>query len=217
MDAIIEKELSKFKTHIIDNASLKNIFLKKEYVNINDKIYRLKKEGILIPLKKGLYFHNSPLNKTIISKEIISNVLLGPSYISLDYALSYHGLIPESVHEVTGVTTKRSKSYSTRYGLFSYKHTKKELFPIGLILEEAEAGNFIIASKEKALCDKIYFTNNVTISSQKKMFEFIGEDLRIDIEELESFDVEIVSEYYNITRSKKIKLFLNFIKSYDFN
>ncbi len=212
MDAIIEEELSKFKTHIIDNASLKNIFSKEGYANINDKIYRLKKEGILIPLKKGLYIHNSPLNKTIISKEIISNVLLGPSYISLDYALYYHGLIPESVHEVTGVTTKRSKTYSTNYGLFSYKHTQKELFPIGLVLEEAKAGNFIIASKEKALCDKIYFTNNVTISSQKMMFEFIEEDLRIDTEELESFDIEIVLEYYNITRSKKIKLFLNFIK-----
>lgn len=217
MDAIIEEELSKFKTHIIDYTSLKNIFSKEEYVNINDKIYRLKKEGILIPLKKGLYIHNSPLNKTIISKEIISNVLLGPSYISLDYALSYHGLIPESVHEVTGVTTKRSKTYSTKYGLFSYKHTQKELFPIGLVLEESKAGNFIIASKEKALCDKIYFTNNVTINSQKKMFEFIEEDLRIDIEELKSFDAEIVLEYYNITRSKKIKLFLNLIKSYDFN
>jgi len=212
MDAIIEEELSKFKTHIIDNASLKNIFLKKEYVNINDKIYRLKKEGILIPLKKGLYIHNSPLNKTIISKEIISNVLLGPSYISLDYALSYHGLIPESVHEVTGVTTKRSKIYSTKYGLFTYKHTQKELFPIGLVLEEAKDGNFIIASKEKALCDKIYFTKNVTISSQKMMFEFIEEDLRIDTEELESFDIEIVLEYYSVTRSKKIKLFLNFLK-----
>ncbi len=44
------------------------------------------------------------------------------------------------------------------------------------------------------------------------MFEFIEEDLRIDTEELESFDIEIVLEYYNITRSKKIKLFLNFIK-----
>jgi predicted transcriptional regulator of viral defense system len=212
MNTLLEVELTKFKTHIIEYFSLKNILLKLGYTSINDKINTLNKKGILIPLKKGLYIHNSPINKTIVSKEIISNVLLGPSYISLDYALYYHGLIPESVHELTSITTKRNKSFNTNYGHFSYRHTKKELFPIGLVSIETKIGNFIIASKEKALCDKIYFTNNFTISSKNMMLEFIEEDLRIDIDDLENFDIKIVSEYYNISKSKKIKLLINLMK-----
>ena len=212
MNTSIEIQLAKFKTHIIDYASLKNIFTEEGYVNINDKIKRLKKEDILVPLKKGLYIHNSPINKTIVSKEIISNVLLGPSYISLDYALHFHGLIPESVHEVTSITTKRNKSFDTRYGSFSYRHTKKGLFAIGLILEETKVGNFIIASKEKALCDKVYFTSNAIISSKEMMLEFIEDDIRIDIEDLEDFDLKIVREFYNISKSKKIKILLNLLK-----
>lgn len=212
MNTSIEIQLAKFKTHIVDYASLKNIFTEKGYVNINDKINRLKNDELLVPLKKGLYIHNSPINKTVVSKEIISNVLLGPSYISLDYALSFHGLIPESVHEVTCITTKRNKSFNNKYGTFSYKHIKKELFAIGLIFEKTKVGNFIIASKEKALCDKIYFTSNAAISSKETMLEFIEDDLRIDIEDLEYFDLNIVKEFYNVSKSKKIKIFLNLLK-----
>ncbi|MCK5907479.1 MAG: hypothetical protein KAG37_07800 [Flavobacteriales bacterium] len=212
MNALLEVELSKFKTHIIEYFSLRNILLKLGYASVKDKINTLKKEGVLISLKKGLYIHNSPINNTIVSKEIISNVLLGPSYISLDYALHYYGLIPESVHELTSITTKRSKEFTNHYGIFSYRHTKSELFSIGLVSMETKIGNFIIASKEKALCDKIYFSKNATIASKVMMQEFIEEDLRIEIDDLVDFDTNIVSEYYNVSKSKKIKLFLNLIR-----
>ncbi len=212
MNTLLEVELSKFKTHIIEYFSLKNILFKLGYASVKDKINSLKEEGVLISLKKGLYIHNSPINNTIVSKEIVSNILLGPSYISLDYALYFHDLIPESVHEVTCITTKRNKSFDTKYGTFSYKHIKKELFAIGVIFEETKVGSFIIASKEKALCDKIYFTSNATINSKDMMLEFIEDDLRIDIEDLKDFDLKIVSEFYTISKSKKIKIFLNLIK-----
>lgn len=107
--------------------------------------------------------------------------------------MNYHGLIPESVHQLTSITTKRSKSFSTEYGQFSYKHTKKELFAIGLISEETKVGNLIIANKEKALCDKIYFTKNTIITSKDMMLEFIEDDLRIDIDDIENFDLKIIS------------------------
>jgi hypothetical protein len=212
MNTSLEIELTKFKTHIIDYFPLKNILSKWGYTNINDKINNLSKEGILVPLKKGLYIHNSPITKTVVSKEIISNVLFGPSYISLDYALYYHGLIPESVHELTCITTKRNKEFINHYGVFSYRHIKKELFNLGLKSIETKIGNFIIANKEKALCDKIFFAKNATITSKVMMQEFIEEDLRIDIDDLVDFDINIISEYYNISRSKKIKIFLNVIK-----
>jgi len=213
MSLLIEKELSKFKTHIIDYATLKSILLNLGYVNINDKINNLKLKGIITPLKKGLYVHTSTINNNIISKEIISNVLLdGPSYISLDYALYYYGLIPESVYEVTAVTIKRSKKFNTDFGIFSYKQIKKELFGIGLRVEKSGEGNFLIASEEKAICDKIYFTKEALITSQQTLIEFLAEDLRIDIDNLMDFNIEVVENYYIISKSKKIKLLMNLIR-----
>ncbi len=212
MDLLIENELLKYKTHLIDHATLSSILLNMGYTSIKDKIKLLKKKNIITTLKKGLYIHTSPVVKNIISKEIIANNLLGPSYISFDYALYYYNLIPESVHEITSATTKRTKSFTTDYGVFSYRSMKKELYKIGLLIKESSNGNFIIATKEKALCDKVYFTKDIKINSKKDMYDFLENDLRLDFEELEDFEIEIVEQYYEISKSKKINILLKVIK-----
>ena len=117
MNIAIEKNLQQFKTHIIDHATISSILVNNGYTGINDKINKLKKEGLIQTLKRGLYLHKSPFINTNISKEIIANTLLSPSYISFDYALYFYGLIPESVFDVTSATTKRSKSFKTDIGV----------------------------------------------------------------------------------------------------
>lgn len=208
MNIAIEKNLQQYNTHIIDHASLATILTNSGYNGINDKINKLKKDGLLETLKRGLYLHKSPFTKTIISKEIIANTLLSPSYISFDYALYFYGFIPESVHDITSATTKRSKTFKTKTGTYSFRQIKKELYPIGLKIESIKNGNFIIASKEKALCDKIYYTKDIQITSKKMMLEFLEDDLRIDMEELEDCDIKIFQKYYEISKSKKIKFLL---------
>jgi len=208
----IEKNLQQYNTHIIDHASLATILLNNGYNGINDKINKLKKDGLLQTLKRGLYLHKSPFTNTVISKEIIANTLLSPSYISFDYALYFYGLIPESVYDITSATTKRSKNFTTDVGTFSFRQIKKELYSIGLKIESAKNGNFIIASKEKALCDKTYYTKDINITSKKKMREFLEIDLRIDVEELEDCDRDIFKKYYEISKSKKIKFLLQVIE-----
>ncbi len=212
MNIAIEKNLQQYNTHIIDHASLATILLNNGYNGINDKINKLKKDGFLQTLKRGLYLHKSPFTNTIISKEIIANTLLSPSYISFDYALYFYGLIPESVYDVTSATTKRSKKYTTTTGTYNFKQVKKELYPIGLKIESVKNGNFIIASKEKALCDKIYYTKDIPITSKKVMIEFLEDDLRIYFDELEDSDIDIFKKYYEISKSKKIKFLLQVIE-----
>jgi predicted transcriptional regulator of viral defense system len=213
MDLLIENKLSEYKTHIIDYATLKSILRNMNYENINNKIVNLRKKNILKSVKKGLYIHNSQITKNIISKELISNILLdNPSYISLDYALHFHGLIPESVHEITAITTKRSKVFKTEIGVFSYKQIRKELFGLGITIEKREHVTFLIASKEKAICDKIYLTSGVELNSKTSMIDFLENDLRIDIEDLEGLDSSIFLEYYKISKSKKINILLNLIQ-----
>lgn len=213
MDLLIEEKLSKYKTHIIDYATLKSILINLAYTNINDKINNLKQKGIIKTVKQGLYIHTSLINKNIISKELVSNNLLSsPSYISLDYALYFYGLIPEIVHEITAVTISRSKTFKTDFGVFSYKQIKKELFAIGIKIESSKNGNYLIATKEKAVCDKIYFTKALKLTSLSSMVKFIENDLRMDIDELTDFNTQIISEYYQVSKSKKIRILLNLIK-----
>ncbi len=208
----IEKELSRYTSKIIDHATLASILTNLGYKQINDKIVWLKKQGILTPLKSGLYIYNSTSKEQSISKEIIANTLLGPSYISFDYALWYYSLIPESVYEVTSATTKRSKIFSTSFGTFSYRQIKKKLFSLGLNIKSIKSGNFIIASKEKALCDKVYYAKDISIRSKKAMADFLEDDLRIDMGELLECDMKVFQAYFHITKSKKIGLLQKIIE-----
>lgn len=208
----LERVLDTYPSRIIEHATLSSILENLAYKRINDKIVQLKNKSILTPLKSGLYVYNPLYNNTLLSKEIIANMLLGPSYVSLDFALWFHGLIPESVHEITSITTKRSKSFETPYGVFSYAQIKKELFNIGLEIKTSKSGNFIIAGKEKSLCDKVYFTKDIDLRSQKVMREFLEDDLRIDMDELENCDIKIFEEYAKISKSKKIEVLTKVIK-----
>ena len=212
MDISIEKSLQQYKTHIIDHATLSSIIFNNGYTGINDKINKLKRKGYIETLKRGLYLHKSPFNQNPISKEIIANTMLSPSYISFDYALYYYGLIPESVFDVTSATTKRSKLFKTDNGTFSFTHVKKELFSIGLTIESTKHGNFIIASKEKALCDKVYYTKDIQITSKKSMVSFLVDDLRVDVDELEECDMSIFIKYLEISKSKKIKFLIQAVE-----
>ena len=210
MENFIEKTLQ--DKPIVDYATLKSLLSQSGYKYINDKIKYMKKKGLLIPLKKGLYIYKSPFKDSIVSKEIIANNLLGPSYISFDYALYYYGIIPEKVVEVTSATTKRAKVFDTALGVFSYKHIDKKLYQLGLKIQSSNNGNFLIATPLKALCDKVYTTKGVTIRSKKAMLEFLVDDLRVDLDEFEEIDIDIVKKYAQLSKSTRVEQLYKVLK-----
>ncbi|MCD6432876.1 MAG: hypothetical protein J7L21_02435 [Sulfurimonas sp.] len=82
------------------------------------------------------------------------------------------------------------------------------MFSVGLTIESTKNGNFLIATKEKALCDKVYYTKDIQITSKKSMIGFLIDDLRIDVDELEDCDMNIFIKYFEISKSKKIKFLI---------
>jgi hypothetical protein len=190
---------------LVDHATLQSLLEQNGYRYINDKIKYMKKKGLLISLKRGLYIYNSPFEKKLYSKEIVANNLLGPSYISFEYALYYHGLIPEKVVEITSATIKRSKTFKTEIGIFSYKHIDKKIYPLGIEILSSSQGNFFIASPLKALCDTIYTSRATMLNSKKRMLAFLIDDLRIDLDELSDLDLKMLKEYAKVSKSKKIE------------
>lgn len=150
------------------------------------KLKELQNKGYLVRVKKGFYVFTTHFIGRPYSPEIVSNLLYGPSYISMEYALSKYALIPERVEELTSVTSQKNKIFRTPIGLFSYRHAALAIYPHGISIGQSGDGrSYIIASREKALLDifdlRFEKTARPQISDIRPALE---DDLRVDLQEL---------------------------------
>lgn len=159
-----------------------------EYKNPRVKINDLLKKGDIIRVKKGLYVFGNRWARQPYFKETLANLIYGPSYISLEYALSFYGLIPERVETLTSVTNKRKKIFHTPLGIFSYRYIHLDFFSVGTTLRVLDRYHTIlIATPEKALCDMLYFYDPAQSLEQLRMYLF--ENLRIDDAAVKKFSL----------------------------
>ncbi len=107
----------------------------------------------------------------------------------MEYALAYHGLIPERVEIVTSVTPKKNKEFNTPIGLFTYKHLAASKYPHEIEQCWLDSQHpILIASPEKALCD--YIILNVSLTTSSKAKNFLEFELRIEPESWQRFDLK---------------------------
>lgn len=104
----------------------------KQYGRPRDRITKLLRKEAIIRVKKGIYVFGPKYARQPFSREILANMIYGPSCISFDFALNYHGLIPERVEAVTSATSGRSRRFMTPVGLFIYRQIPKAAFPVGI-------------------------------------------------------------------------------------
>lgn len=123
---------------------------------VRNQLERWQDRGLIIKLKRGLYLLNKDDRRVNVSRCFVANQLYAPSYVSLEYALNFYGLIPERVVEVTSVTTKKTARFTNGLGVFVYQCIKPEAFR-GFKAAEDEYGlKFFIAEPEKAVVDFLY-------------------------------------------------------------
>ena len=115
-------------------------------------LYRYKKRGFILQLKRGFYVFPDALPPDVY----VANKLYSPSYLSLEFALSYHGVIPETVYEITSVTTKATRRFEALEKIFSYRRVTKKVFT-GYTIQKQGGFSFAIAETEKAFVDLTYF------------------------------------------------------------
>ena len=186
-------------------------YVLRAYKNPRVKINDLLKKGAVIRVKKGLYVFGRELSREPYSKETLANLIYGPSYISLRYALSFYGLIPERIETVTSVTDKRKKKFDTPVGIFTYRYINPSIYPYGITLHEIDARHaFLIASKEKALADLLYFSEKFAGSEQLEHFLF--QDQRIDKDDMRAFNLRPLNKLASLY-GHNVNLFYNFLKS----
>ena len=185
--------------------------LEKSISNVNEKISNLVRNKELIRLKKGFYTFSKLYQTKPINLISVANTLYSPSYVSFDYALSYYGMIPERVSEVTSATSKNEKLFDTPIGRFSYKKVSPEAYSLGIdwIYDDVEGGRFI-ATAEKALCDKIKYDRGIGTLTQASMIEYLKYDLRIDITKPLNYElIEIIAAAY---KSRNLKTLATIVK-----
>ncbi|MDO4710791.1 MAG: hypothetical protein Q4A75_02345 [Peptostreptococcaceae bacterium] len=174
----------------------------KNYASPKTKLSRMVQKGEYVQITKGLYETDKN-----VSGHLLAASIYGPSYISFEYALSYHGMIPEAVYTITCATfeKKKKKRYDTPFGVFTYRDVPPEAFPLYIELKNEGDYWYRIASPEKALCDQLYILRPVKNTKELAMLLF--DDLRIersDLRNLETDKITKLSDKYHATNIKKL-------------
>ena len=165
------------------------------YKRPNDKIARWIACGDVVQLQRGLYVLGQPWRLAPVSLPLVANMLFGPSYVSREFALSAHGLIPESVPVPTSVTTRRGRQVTTPLGMFSYAHLPLPLYGVDLRIElNPEGTAFLMASPTQALCDLVVLTKHLQASSKKAMRLFLLEDMRIEPDAIAQLNKNVITQ-----------------------
>lgn len=166
--------------------------------------------GEIIRLRRGLYclapaYRRSPVNLYAVAQHIY-----GPSYISLESALSRHGWIPEAVYTVTSVCVGESKTFRTPIGVFSFTRVPQISFysAVERDVDDGSRDVALIARPIKALADYVY-----AYRKDWSSLDPVIHDLRIDREDLADVTDEELDEAIESYRSRRVRRFLAAVRS----
>jgi len=180
------------------------------YASPRDRVTALLNSGAVIRVKKGLYVFGKDYSRGPYSREVLANLIYGPSVISMEYALAYHGLIPERVELLTSVSLGRSRRFDTPVGVFTYRQTRN--LSIGVELRGPEKSRFLIASPERALADSLKADRFSGLNSIRDIKEFLVDNKRISVQSLRSLDSDLLSTLADALGSRKVRVCASYVR-----
>lgn len=151
----VYKTLEQNKYHVFSYEDILLFYPQENKDNLKKLIYRWKKQGWIYALKRGMYELVYPQDFNV-PDFYIANKLYGPSYVSLEAALSNYSIIPEVSMAVTSIATKPTRRFKNKHGLFIYRTVKPQAFS-GYYVEKQGGFDILMAEPEKAVIDYIYF------------------------------------------------------------
>lgn len=156
------------------------------------------KKGLILKLRNGFYIFPEYKTKSGFAF-FAANRIYRPSYISLHSALAFYGMIPESVVQITSVTSRKTVTFSNAVGEFSYKTVKPELMFGYDIKLMTEGRSFLLARPEKALIDLLYLYPFYNTKSEI-------EELRLDMNFIQNdLNKNLLKEYSKLIDSKALE------------
>lgn len=160
--------------------------------------------GYLQRIRRGLYLITTKAGANKPDTREIAQLVYGPSYISFESALSWHGWTPEGVRVLTSATTKRGKEVTTPIGTFVYERVPTAAFSLGARHIQTATGSFLMADGWKALADLIYVRGRDWSDTYH-----ISEDLRIEPEDLADSDLGLLKQLADQYPSRRTRHYLN--------
>ena len=198
------------------NEEIDSLFLYdkfKNYAYPRNKIKALLDSKELIRVKKGIYIFGEDLALQPYCKETLANLIYGPSAISLEYALSFYGMIPERVPTITSITNKRNKTFNTPVGDFTYKYINPGKYPIGINLFHIDKQHSVlIASREKALADMLMLTLKLHLANIKELQEYLFDNLRIDESQFAQLNRAKLGKIAKVYKNHNVDLLANYLE-----
>lgn len=180
----------------------------KNFVDAKGKIKRDVRDGKLFQLVRGLYETNPNVEGFKLAQFIY-----GPSYLSFDYALYRYGLISEAVYNTftcASFNKNKIKTYTNYFGTFVYRDVPKNVFRLGIIVNQENNYVYQIATPEKALCDKLYITS--PIKNLKSLKELLFADLRIDEDSFKKLNKQDILSLAPLYHSANLNLLVKYLK-----
>jgi hypothetical protein len=176
------------------------------YSRPRDAISRALASNDIVRVKKGIYVFGTRWRRRPPSREILANLIYGPSYVSFDSALHHHGLIPEHPKAVTSATPSRAKRFLTPLGLFIYRRVPSRAYSAGVDRVQLDDGTgFLLATAEKALADKLHDDRGTGARSRADMLDYLLDSLRLDEQSLLQMRLDQLEEIGTLYRSAKIR------------
>lgn len=189
---LVQTKLQKAGLKLFSVLDYQRILGVKNYSSARSNISRYLKLGIMQKACKGLYFlaDNSP------HEFEIANKAYQPSYISFETAMSFYGIIPETIYEVMSATLRTTRTFNVNNIQYSYSKIKKNCFN-GYKPIKIKNATILIAEPEKALVDYLYL---VALGKRRLAYE------RIDLSKIKK--TKLLS-YAKQFEKKKIKEIIN--------
>lgn len=199
-------------TEIALEKAVRGVFTRSEVVcwivGSPDRQFSLLKRamaaGEVVRIHRGLYCLATKYLRQRIDPLVLAQRIYGPSYISLETALSYHGWIPEAVHAVTSTSLNRSREFGTPMGHFSFTRVPQEtLYSEVTRVEKEDDSSFLLASPLKALADYVYVHKCGWNSARP-----VVESLRVDERSLAGVDLPSFDRLLANYPARRVRQFL---------
>ena len=183
-----------------EKTFIRPVDMRKRYgENYDPNIFkRWADEGRVEKLRNGLYLNKDFNLKGNLDYFIVARDLYEPSYVSMTSALRYYNFIPETVYEITSISTRKTKTFDNELGRFRYQSIKPSLF-WGYKTVAWHGGYYNMATPEKALLDLAYLEPNF---SDRGWLE----EMRFDYDELlTTLDISLMAFYAKVMKSPVLK------------
>ena len=144
--------------------------------NLRVRLYEWRKAGKLLSLRRGMYALAEPYRRVAAHPALLSNQLYTPSYISMHWALSFYGLIPEKTVVYTAVTPRVPRTFENNFGVYRYSNLKQKFF-FGYRAVDMGGENVFMAAPEKALLDLWHLQSGVWDADRMAEMRFQNFDL----------------------------------------